>query len=135
MYRGKAGVCKLSAEQYKSKIFDPRAETPDEVYQTLIYVDKKYEELNSERDQGFLEDIQNCFERLTDLWCKNLACFVEQVYVPELAYAFEYIVERRGKLPKPEFNGDWSLFPKNYDDYNCTEGVAAYFDDVMITCF
>lgn len=133
VYKGKEGIRKFSEEQYKTKIFDPQAETPDEVYHTLVSVDKKYEKLKPE--DIFLEDLQNCFDRLIALWCKNLSCFVEQVYIPELAYAFEYIVERRGKLPAPEFDGDWSLFPNNYEDYNYTESVAAYFDDVMITCF
>ncbi len=50
---------------------------------------------------------------------------------PELAYAFDYVIKNRGELRNPEFLAEWSMFPCNYENYNYTEGIAEYFEDVM----
>ncbi len=72
-----------------------------------------------------------CLEIIEQLWCKSIACVCEQIFIPELAYAFDYVIKNRGELREPEFLGEWSMFPCNYENYNYTEGIAEYFEDVM----
>lgn len=135
VYWGKKGVCKLTAEEYKKGLFDPHAENFREICDALASVDKNYSNLDMREYKDFFQDLIWSFMLIKDLWCKNIACLYEQVYIPELAYAFEYIVERKGDLPWPDIEGNSSLFPGNYENYNYTEGIAERFQEEMISMF
>ena len=133
VYRDKAGVKKLSAAQYRKQIFEPHAETQDEINAILH---KMYKEHSDERLNDDNTDlVGRCLMIIEKLWCTSIACAYEQIYIPELAYAFEYVVKRRGELPEPVFRGASSLFPDNYENYNYSEGIAEYFEDVMGSIF
>ena len=133
VYRDKAGVKKLSAAQYRKQIFEPRAETQDEIKAIL---DTMYKEHSDEKlSDDNIDLVVRCLMIIEKLWCTSIACVCEQIYIPELAYAFEYVVKRRGELPAPVFGGASSLFPDNYENYNYTEGIAVYFEDVMGSIF
>ncbi|WP_295917100.1 hypothetical protein [uncultured Anaerovibrio sp.] len=133
VYRDKAGVKKLSAAQYRKQIFDSHAETQDEINAILH---KMYKEHSDERLNDDNTDlVGRCLMIIEKLWCTSIACAYEQIYIPELAYAFEYVVKRRGELPEPVFRGASSLFPDNYENYNYSEGIAEYFEDVMGSIF
>lgn len=129
VYKGKDGVVKLKPNRYRKEIFDPLAETPDEVKRILER--KKKDDSSKSILTDHAEQVFRCLQIIERLWCTSMACVCEQIYIPELAYAFDYVIMNRGKLPAPEFQGDWSMFPQNYKDYNYTEGLAEYFEDVM----
>ncbi len=134
VYVGKAGIVKLEPNKYRTEIFEPHAETVEEIRHIL-----------EKRKKGALKEIIHvddhivqvfrCLEIIEKIWCRSMVCVCEQIYIPELAYAFEYVVKRKGELPEPEFQGEWSMFPQNYKDYNYTEGIAEYFEDVMESIF
>ena len=135
VYKGKKGVCKLLAENYQKSLFGPHAENLDEICDVLVSVDRDYLERNVEKGLDYFETLQRCFDLIKVIWSKNLACINEQIYIPELAYAFEYVTERKGKLPLPEFQERIELFPKNYINYNYTEGIAKHFEEEMTSIF
>jgi len=133
VYRDKAGFKKLSAAQYRKQIFEPHAETQDEIKAILYKMCKDNGDEKLDDDNNDL--VGKCLMIIEKLWCISIACVCEQIYIPELAYAFEYVVKRRGELPAPVFGGASSLFPDNYENYNYTEGIAEYFEDVMGSIF
>jgi len=128
VYVGKNGVMKLKTGQYRKEIFDLAAETPDEVRHIL-------EGTKESIHTNHVEEVFRCLKIIEELWCKGIACVSEQIYIAELAYAFDYVIKRRGELPEPEFQGEWSMFPHNYENYNYTEGIAKYFEDLMESIF
>lgn len=71
-----------------------------------------------------------CLQLVKALWGTFIACIIEQAYIPEFAYAFEYVIKNRGNLPVPEYRNS-IFFPSNYKDFNYTEGIADYFDTIM----
>ncbi len=134
VYRGEGKVKKLDAKQYFHRVFEAFIEDHNDVHAALCLIDKQYEQLKPEENTHFYEDILNCFVLIATIWSHNLGCLHEQVYIPELAYAFEYVVKRKGNLPAPTFEG-YGLFPKNYENYNYTEGIADFFSEMMISFF
>ena len=111
VYKGKDGAWrKLPENAYKKAIFEAYAETEDEVAFRLG-------EQAGDAEQAF-----TTLWRIADLVCPMLACVTEQAFVSEYAYAIEYAVRHGGDLPKPVIG---MLFPTNYPDYDCTQGVAA----------
>lgn len=133
VYRDKDCVKKLSATQYRKQIFEPHAEMQDEI-KAILY--KMYKNHNDEKlNDDNIDLVGRCLIIIERLWCTSIACTCEQIYIPELAYAFEYVVKRRGELPEPVFRSASSLFPDNYESYNCTEGIAKYFEDVLVSIF
>ncbi len=118
-------------ERYIKELFEARAENPDEILHIMNL--QKLESIKAWSKQ----DAINVFEKLQKLqllWCHSVSCVWEQIYIPELAYAFDYVL-RHEDCPIPEFSSEWSLFPDNFENYNYTEDIAAYFDDVKIMCF
>ncbi len=59
--------------------------------------------------------------QIADLVCPKMACETERGFISEYAYDIDYVIRRKGDLPKPEVR---LLFPQNYEDYHYTEGVA-----------
>ena len=133
VYRDKEGVKKLSAAQYRKQIFEPRAETQEEIKAILDTMYKEHSDKKLGDDN--IDLVVRCLMIIEKLWCSSMACLCEQIYIPELAYAFEYVVKRRGELPEPVFCSADSLFPDNYESYNYSEGIAKYFEDVMGSIF
>ena len=128
VYVGENGVAKLTPDQYRKELFAPHAETLAEVEAILERKKKDFSDNHA-------KEVFRCLQTIEHLWCTSMACVCEQIYIPELAYAFDYVIKRKGELPEPEFQGAWSIFPQNYEDYNYTEGIAEYFEDVMEACF
>ena len=135
VYKGRRGFCKLSAEEYRRKLFEAHAGSTQEIYDSLVAVDRSYRKCSQETDNVLFEDLQKSYNIIKTIWCKSLACISEQIYIPEIAYAFEYIVDRKGNLPQPEIQEGLGLFPSNYVDYDYTEGVAKRFEEEMISIF
>ena len=131
VYLGKDGVRKLEMERYIKELFEARAETPDEILHIMNL--QKSESISAYSKQDAIKVFEK-LQKLQPLWCHSISCVWEQIYIPELAYAFDYVL-RHDDCPMPEFKSEWSLFPDNIENYNYTEDIAAYFDDVMITCF
>lgn len=133
VYRDNDSIKKLNAAQYRKQIFEPYDETQDEIKAILykMYKDHNDEKLNDDN----IDLVGRCLMIIEKLWCTSIACACEQIYIPELAYAFEYVVKRRGELPEPVFCSTSSLFPDNYESYNYTEGIAKYFEDVLVSIF
>lgn len=134
VYAGKEGVRKPVSEQYSKCLFEAYLETTEEIRSAVVRVDMKYRE-DVLYDDHFWSEVEKCLALIEKLWCRSLSCVGEQIYIPELAYAFEYVIERRGELPEPEFSGEQSLFPRNYKNYNYTEGIAEYFENAMVSIF
>ncbi len=135
VYRGKDGICKLSPVDYQQRLFEPRAETVEEVARIMERIVREDKECPFEFSDELAETVFRCLTHIELLWCYGIACFYEQIYVPELAYALDYVVSRNGNLPMPEFQCEYSPFPTNYKDYNYTEGIAEYFEEKMVSIF
>lgn len=131
VYKGGKGVKKLNKDQYRIEIFEPNAETREEIACILKRRYKKSKNNAENIEDSHIDQVFRCLKIIEELWCASIACACEQIYIPELAYAFDYMIKKRGELPEPKFQGDWSMFPQNYEDYNYTEGIAEYFEDVM----
>lgn len=86
--------------------------------------------LNIEITDTLIGYTSRCLRLIKILWCTFIACTVEQAYIPEFAYAFEYIIKNKGSLPMPKYDTS-SIFPRNYTDFHYTKDVAAYFNEIM----
>ena len=135
VYKGENGVKKLTAEQYRRYIFEPCAETREEIVGILKRMYKKSGKSAEIPDDSHIDLVIQCLSIIEKLWSKGISCVCEQIYIPELAYAFDYVIKHRGQLPAPEFQGSWSIFPQNYEAYNYTEGIAEDFENVMESLF
>ena len=113
VYYGKEGYYqKPSADKYSREIFKRFAETPEEVYDRI----KRYGATREKADR-----IYKLVWQVADLICPMMACVVEQASIGEYAYAIEYVIRHNGDLPRSEIS---ILFPSNYADYRCKEGIA-----------
>ena len=56
----------------------------------------------------------------------------EVVDIAEYAYAFEYIYNHGPNTSVPKFRSDCDMLLCNYGDFDCTKGVAEYFDKVIV---
>lgn len=130
VYRGKSGICKLSSKRYRELIFEPHAETPEEIGETIEKMRKSGVIVKHNDNDCYGTDTIRCLNIIEELWCGAISCVNEQIYIPELAYAMEYVIQNNGELPMPVFS-DCSPFPSNYENYRYTEGIAARFDKVM----
>lgn len=129
VYRGKDGIVKLSAERYEKELFEGMTETKEEVARILErYHDRQT--YNVEVTDQLVDDTYHCLQLVKALWCTFIACDFEQAYIPEFAYAFEYVIKHKGDLPMPEYNFSRFL-PSNYEDFHCTKDIAAYFGGIM----
>ncbi len=127
IYKGKSGIYrKLLENQYIEYLFDSYAESPEEVLNIMI-------NHNGDRCASMNEadSIHKNLMVLKNLWCRAIACVDEQIYIPELAYEFDYVLKNTGRLPAPEYESRYSFFPVNYVDFDYTEGIAEYFENVM----
>ena len=67
VYVGKNGVMKLKPGQYWNEIFDPVAETPDEVRHIL-------EGTKESIHTNHVGEVFRCLKIIEELWCKGIAC-------------------------------------------------------------
>ena len=131
VYLSKNGIRKLEMERYIKGLFEARAETPEEILHIMNL--QKLESICAYSKLDVIKVFEK-LKKLQQLWCHSISCVCEQIHIPELAYAFDFVL-RHDDCPMPEFRSEWSLFPDNLENYNYTEGIAVYFDDVMIMCF
>ncbi len=131
VYKGKDGIRKPSADWYRKQIYWGRAETADEIRHVMAVQNGCIEEDIPEADsQRVFHDLQV----LSAVWCGSIACLWEQIYIPELAYFAEYVLNHSGLVPMPQFD-EFSPFPNNYADCDYTQGIADYFEKIMETIF
>ena len=128
VYRGKNGIVKLSAERYKKELFEGWTETAEEVTSILERYNSKLNCHTAITDQ-LVDYTYRCLQLVEALWCTFIACSAEQAYIPEYAYAFEYVINHKGNLPMPEYPRP-AFFPNNYRDFNYSEDIAAYFCEI-----
>lgn len=112
IYKDKGIYEKLSEDDYKYELFEGLAETVEEVFDLL----KDYG-INMERAKY----IHKLVWQVADIVCPMIACVDEQGFISEYAYAIDYVIKHKGNLCKPEMR---MIFPTNYEDYHCTEGIA-----------
>ena len=132
VYRGKDGITKLRAKRYEKELFDGLAGTEREVAELLNEYGIHQQIDNSSK--RFASDVFHCLKLIEALWCHFISCVPEQAYIPEYAYAFEYVMEYGGKLPMPEFMEPF-LFPINYVGYDNRSELSEYYDKIMISSF
>ena len=129
VYRDKDGnIRKLDFEQYRKGLFDPHAETVEEVGSIL----KAYRGVHIRR--GIKADPEKIFDmlkKLESIWCNSISRLSEQIYIPELAYELEYVFRKGRNLPFPEYHSKNRLFPDNYNDFEYATGIAGYFEDIL----
>ncbi len=129
VYRDNDGnIRKPDAEQYRKGLFDPHAESVEEIGSIL----KACRGVHIRR--GIKADPEKVFDmlkRLESIWCNSISCLSEQIYIPELAYELEYVFRKGKSLPFPEYHWRDHLFPDNYDDFDYTSGIAGYFEDIL----
>ncbi len=128
IYRGKSGYKKLTLKNYREELFDPYAETKEEVQSVLDY----WVKTGGHHIETSIENAQTIYDKMNILgylWGNYLSCMEEVVFLSEISYALEYVINKT-YMKKPEFNNMYSLFPSNYDDYNYTEGIADVFDKI-----
>ncbi len=131
VYRGQNGSYKkLDEEEYERILFEGHAENCEEVYSIMV---NRYVEKNT--SMTLAEKVFEDLRILEPLWCKSIANVEEQIYIPELAYELAYVFRHSGELPKPEYDSKNSLFPNNYENFNYTEGIADYFENIMESIF
>jgi hypothetical protein len=104
-------------------IFDGRAETKEEVEDLLLRCGG-VSEISTDQVMRRLYFIEK-------LWCGSISCLHEQIYIPELAYAFDYVIRHKGEIPEPAYTGAEHLFPSNYKNYEYLEGIAKDFEEIM----
>lgn len=124
VYLDESKIKKLEEIQYMNNLFNLMELEIDDVIEILRL--NNFKTANSDQ----LKEILDCYNILKLIWCREIACPYEQIYISELAYAYDYVVKRKGKLPKPEFQGKCSLFPTNYENYNYGESYMSYFSNI-----
>ena len=124
VYKGKNGISKLSCIIYQKILFEHYTETLEEVREMME------QHIVNPSDMKVLE-VYNNLQLLKQLWCGSISCLYEQIYIPELAYEFDYIYRNGAHLDVPEFDSTYSLFPSNYINFDYTEGIAKYMDSIM----
>lgn len=133
VYRSNNGIVKLSAKRYAIDLFEGITETKEEV---ALILEHYHSSLNCNLNitDQLIDYTYHCLQLVKALWCTFIACKVEQAYVPEFAYALEYVIKNSGEVPMPKYSNH-VFFPTNYKDFNYTEGIAAYFEEVMEIIF
>lgn len=127
VYAGKSGISKPGSERYIKGLFEPHAETKDEIRSILEYWSRpsgvSFELSSKSLDVLFIK-----LTILEKIWARFLSSRYEQAYIEEFAYAFEYVLsDTDGKIAEPEYKNEFSLFPSNYENFDYTEGIAELF--------
>ena len=102
VYFDESNIKKLEEIQYMNNLFNLMELEIDDVIEILRL--NNFKTANSDQ----LKEILDCYNILKLIWCREIASPYEQIYISELAYAYDYVVKRKGKLPKPEFQGKCS---------------------------
>ena len=102
VYKGKDGIRKLDTKRYRKELFEGSAETKEEVKHVMMERRKQGEKSVSNISDDAVERTYRCLNCIAELWCRNIACLYEQIYIPEMAYEFDYVLKHDGNLPKPE---------------------------------
>lgn len=133
-------VSKLSLDEYRKEIFEPHAETDDEVWQIIVRTNKSDTNLEPKIRANVVDRTFRCLTVIEKLWCGAIACLWEQIYIPELAYEFNYVLRNEGRLSDPVFDGIYSLYPSNYPDRfdpwdDGSDNITKYFENNMGSIF
>lgn len=120
VYKGRNGKYRKPKENlFKNRIFERRAETPDEVQDIILrYVEKDKQTVSSD----LADKIYRMTWQVADIVCPMMTCMGEQAFLSEYAYAIDYVIRHEGNLEKPVMD---LLFPQNYSDFNYSEGIAS----------
>ncbi len=112
---------KPDEEFFRKNIFESWAETPEEVKDWIEGSDKYPKSLT-------IDEAKKIYRKLwlvADIVCHMMACLEEQAFISEYAYAIDYVIRHDGDLERPSMG---MLFPRNYPDFNYTEGIAEELD-------
>lgn len=109
-------IVKLASIKYKELLFDGYLETREEI----VSLQKTLQFNSSDIDY-----VCNCLQFIELLWCQMISCRTEQVFISELTYAADYVINRKGNIEPPTFDSN-SLFPQNYHDFHYKEYYEKY---------
>ena len=130
VYRGKDGIVKLSAERYDTELFEGLTETKEEIAH-ILEVHNEHLKCNIEITKQLVDYTYHCLQLVKAVWCNFIACTFEMAYIHEYARALEYVIEKRGDIPMPEYSFT-KFLPSNYEDCDYVNGgIAAYFVEIM----
>ena len=121
---------KLFANEYEKNIFYMYIESEDEFSQIIRLLKTEDNSI-----QVLYDDIRPYYDKLIILeafWCVLLSAEKEEAYLPEFAYAFEYVLNH-DKLEYPEFQTELvsEKYPLNYEDFDYKGSVSNYFEQIM----
>lgn len=119
---------KLSAERYDMELFEGKAETQEEVADILKCLPGLT--LTSEMARSVFHQLKI----IRQLWYHMIASTREQVFLSELAFALEYVLDRHGDLPDPQFRCEGDLFPCNYEDFHCGGHPFSHLEHGEMDC-
>ena len=117
IYKSKGKYKKLPEKCYATDLFDGYMESEDEIADRLYLVCKNTDTV----DSSF---VFKCVEALKPLAVRWVSCLYEQLYIHEFAFLIDYVIKRNGEVPYPEEG----LFPKNYENFNYSEGIGEEFN-------
>lgn len=130
IYRGKDGLKKLNCSEYDYWLFETRSGTQEEIEEIL---NRENREKENRVTVDEIERVYGKYQILRALWVRFLSCLSEIAFLYEYAYAFDYVCKHTG-IPMPEYkdyDGYRAMFPCNYSDFNYTEGIGEYFDEII----
>ncbi len=130
IYKGTEGNSKLNAEEYRKQLFDVHGETVEEI--VSILEQKRFDRDGKNVTPASPTQVYHQLCVLEQLWCRGISCLSEQIYIPELAYEFEYVFNHGADIPCPEFAGT-DIFPNNYSDFDYDKGIAKEFGNLMLS--
>ena len=132
--KDRKGFSKLP-DRYYENIFIGYLEYPSEAEGHL----REYNENHADRieiTEELLEYIIRCKTIIAAICCHFMEAIDEQFFISEYAYAFDYVLSKKGDLPMPEYGSTEyrmdkhdSFFPTNYKDFYYSDETAKAFED------
>lgn len=111
---------------YERHLFNPHAEDKNDISMTLSYWNDRHSDMPIDISNQLVDDVWNSFEPLKELWLAALSCVNEQIYIPEYAYAMEYVLTHKDSLS--EIRDPFKILMKGSDEKG---GISAYFDEII----
>ena len=121
-------------DKYYENIFISCLENPSEAEDHLRKYNEKHNG-NIEITTELLDHIIKCKTIIASICVHLMKMIDEQFFIGEYAYAFDYVLQKNGELPMPEYgNGEYNMgkqepfFPCNYGDFN-PEEISSVFEE------
>ncbi len=114
-------------DKYYENIFISSLEYPSEAEDHLRKYNEKHDG-HIEITPDLLDHVIKCKTIIASICVHLMKRIDEQFFVGEYAYAFDYVLQKNGDLPMPEYgNTEYNIgkhepfFPCNYDDFKIEE--------------